>query len=247
MNIKNQELGLTNAAKRSLAHLEGVETLQDLVDNYSEQELFEDHRFQKHSVTYASIIGCLNAYGLQLYPTFYERKKGLGELPSVENPEEILLTELELSQGLIERMGHWEKLRTLGDLSRNLKEYGLKKRFRPEEFDLGEFSKGKVVLVDESEELKNLLRDKHSRDKVYFNGYPHFKLPKVVGHRDVQKMEQGWMGYGGGKMYAAKEPIYADAYYKFVELSWDEKKLLVRTLALYGLYPPHARIRPTLR
>lgn len=247
MDIKKQELGLTAAAKRSLLRLEGVETLQDLVDMYSEQELFEDQGFKKHSVTYASITECLNTYDMRLYPTFYERKKGLGQLPTTENPRDLLLTDLELPEMLVEKMGHWKYIKTLGDLSDRLEKYGrLHSGFSDDEEALGEFTDGVEVRVNESEELKEILRPKYTRDKVSFLGYPHFKLPEVIGHREVERTEAGWMGFGGGKRYMAKEPIYADAYYKLVLLDLEDRKLLIRTLALYKLYPSHGRLRPAL-
>ncbi len=248
MNIETQELGLTAAARRKIMRLEGVKTLQDLVDNYSEQELFEDQGFQKHSVTYASILECINTYGLKLYPTFYERKKGLGEIPTVTDPKNILLIDLELPQSLIDKMKYWEKLKTMGDLARNLKEYGLKKLDPPEAFGLEEFTwRGIKVRVNASPELIEVLSKRHADEKVDFNGYPHFKRREHTRIEEVEKTEQGWMGFGGGNKIKVWEPTgFIDVYYKIVATSREERKILIRTLALYGLYPEHARVRPTL-
>ncbi len=248
MDIAKQELGLTKAAKRCLLRLKGVETLQGLVDMYSEQELLEDQCFKKHSVTFASITECLRVYGMQLYPTFYERKKGLRELPTVSDPENILLTNLELPEILIEKMRYWEKLKTMGDLATALKEYGLKKIDRPESFGLGEFTRhGIKVRVEESPELAAALHDRHTHEKIFFYGYPHYKVREHTRMEEVERTEQGWMGFGGGKRIKVKEPAgFIDVYYKHVVIDNVDRKLLIRTLALYGLYPKHARMRPTL-
>lgn len=225
MNIKNQELGLTKAAKRNLLRLEGVETLQDLVDMYSEQELLEDQRFEKRTKTWTSIIECLEMYGLQLYPNFYERKKGLGEIPTATDPENILLTDLELPEALIGKMKYWEVLKTMGDLARNLKEYGLK-HSDPDEFDLGEFS-GRVMLPAEESEVSHI-------DWTHRSGFA-YGGNNTYYHRDTKHIDLKGGGYRSEYTYR-----------KEVGLSLEEKRLLIRTLALYGLYPEHARVRPTL-
>lgn len=227
MNIATQELGLTAAAKRKLLRLDGVETLQDLVDGYSEQELFEDEGFQKQSVTYTSIINCLNEYGMRLHPTFYERKKALGEIPTAKDPENILLVDLELSGDLIKKMGYWKHLKTLGDLSRNLKEYGLKKLLKPKDFDLHEFS-GKVTVPVEESEVVGLSWDYNDGNKAYSKNFTEYH--RNGRFRDREK--------GDFTM------VYT--YTKKVWLDSHEKRLLIRTLTLYGLYPAHARVRPTL-
>ncbi len=225
MNIANQELGLTKAAKRNLLRLKGVETLQDLVDMYSEQELLEDQRFEKRTKTWTSIIECLDMYGLRLYLTFYKRKKGLGEIPSAVDATSIQLTDLELPTKLVEKIKYWKELKTAGDLASRLKEYGLK-HSDPDEFGLGEFS-GRVMLPAEESEVSHI-------DWVGKNGFA-YGGDNTCYYQDYTRHELKGGGYRTEYTYR-----------KEIGLSQEEKRLLIRILALYGLYPEHARMRPTL-
>lgn len=183
MNIKTQELGLTQAAKRNLLMLEGVETLEDLKELYSQQELTEDHYWwpKKTSVTSKSIEDCLLMYEVRLYPTFYDRMEAQGKLPSVNKPEEILLVECDFPEEMIDKLKLWKKFRTMGEISKALEEHGGKH----EPYELLEFIRGVGVSISRFES-------------------------------------------------------------KTIRLDLQEKRLLIRTLALHGLYPKHAQMKKRL-
>lgn len=192
MNIRNDDLGLTPTAKKRLLSLSGVETLSDVVEKYSKQELVEDYGFlfQESVPSGLSIMKSLKKHGLRLYPSYYERIKAQKGLPNLWRPEDVLLIDCDFPEEMIEKLKFWKSLKTLGDLSRAIKENR---------------------DCSQAESLEDFINER-----------------TVVRPRPL---------------------VTEDGLRRTMNIGLDlhEKRLLIRTLSVNGLYPSHARLKKGMR
>ena len=142
-NIKKEKIFLTET---SIKRIPGVETLEDLVENYSKQELKEDYNFRNNNSpsTHKNIVDCVKQQGLSFYRRYYDRIKAQGDLPKHSNPRNILLVDCDFSEDLLEKLRFWNNLKTFGDLAKALRENKSPKSRTPA---LDEFIKERTVVL----------------------------------------------------------------------------------------------------